>query len=172
MQLPSKSQVTLLFGPIGAGKSFIAKQIAQRDGALYLASDKWFQALYLPDMPNPPDMRWVVPRIERCEHLIWTLTEQAIASGIPVMLDVGMATERSREKFQHLCERSGYQYQFVFVDAPLEVRSQRVRDRNEQTSTTGDLYVSEAIFAFTNAQFQPPTATEIIKLSAHVLINN
>ena len=172
MHLPSKSQVTLLFGPIGAGKSFIAKQIAQRDGALYLASDKWFQALYLPDMPNPPDMSWVVPRIERCEHLIWTLTEQAIASGILVVLDVGMATKHAREKFQNLCKRSGCQYQFVFVDAPLEVRSQRVRDRNEQAPKTGDLYVSEAIFAFTNTQFQPPTATEITKLSAQVLINH
>lgn len=101
MHLPSKSQVTLLFGPIGAGKSFIAKPIAQRDGALHLASDQWFQALYLPDMPNPPDMSWVAPRIKRCEHLIWTLTEQAmvkdrpgaIASGIPVVLDVGKVTE-------------------------------------------------------------------------------
>ena len=172
MHLPPKSQVTLLFGPIGAGKSFIAKQIAQRDGALYLASDKWFQALYLPDMPNPPDMSWVVPRIERCEHLIWTLTEQALASDIPVVLDVGMATKRAREKFQTLCERSGCQYQFVFVDASLEVRSQRVRDRTEQSSSTGDLPVSEAIFAFTNAQFQPPTVAELDKLSAQVLLNH
>ncbi|MEL6401422.1 MAG: ATP-binding protein [Cyanobacteria bacterium J06626_4] len=172
MHLPPKSQVTLLFGPIGAGKSFIAKQIAQRNGALYLASDKWFQALYLPDMPNPPDMSWIVPRIERCEHLIWTLTEQAIASRIPVVLDVGMATERAREKFQNLCERSGCQYQFVFVDAPLAVRSQRVRDRNEHASRTGDLPVTDEIFAFTNAQFQPPTASEITKLPAQVLINH
>ncbi|MEO0369743.1 MAG: ATP-binding protein [Pseudomonadota bacterium] len=172
MHLPSKSQVTLLFGPIGAGKSFIAKQIAQRDGVLYLASDKWFQVLYSPDMPNPPDMSWVMPRIERCERLIWPLTEQASSSDIPVVLDVGMATERSREKFQQLCERSGCQYQFVFVDAPLEVRSQRVRDRNEQASRTGDLYVSDEIFMFTNAQFQPPIATELDKLSAHMLINH
>ncbi|MEM6591881.1 MAG: AAA family ATPase, partial [Cyanobacteria bacterium P01_C01_bin.73] len=128
--------------------------------------------LYLPDMPNPPDMSWVAPRIERCEHLIWTLTEQAIASGIPVMLDVGMATESSREKFQTLCESLGCQYQFVFVDAPLDVRSQRVRDRNQQAPKTGDLPVTEAIFAFTNAQFQPPTATELTKLSAHVLLNH
>ena len=70
MHLPPKSQVTLLFGPIGAGKSFISKQIAQRDGALYLASDKWFQALYLQDMPNPPEMSWVMLRIERYDHLI------------------------------------------------------------------------------------------------------
>ena len=162
MHLPPKSQVTLLFGPIGAGKSFIAKQIAQRDGALYLASDKWFQALYLPDMPNPPDMSWIVPRIERCEHLIRTLTAKAIASRIPVEL----------EKFQNLCERSGCQYQFVFVDAPLAVRSQRVRDRNEHASRTGDLPVTDEIFAFTNAQFQPPTASEITKLPAQVLINH
>lgn len=172
MHLPSKSQVTLLFGPIGAGKSFIAKQIAERDGALYLASDKWFQALYLPDMPHPPEMSWVMPCIDRCERLIWTLTEQAIAAGIPVVLDVGMATEGSREKFQQLCEGLGCQYQFMFVDAPLAVRSQRVRDRNEQASRTGDLPVSEDIFAFTNAQFQPPNATELAKLSAHVLVNH
>ncbi|MEM9005899.1 MAG: ATP-binding protein [Cyanobacteria bacterium P01_F01_bin.86] len=172
MLLPQKSRVTLLFGPIGAGKSFIAQQIAQRDEALHLASDKWFQTLYLPDMPNPPDMSWVAPRIDRCEQMIWTLTEQAIASGIPVVLDVGLATQGAREKFQHRCESAGCQYQFVFVDAPLEVRSQRVRDRNEQASKTGDLYVSEEIFAFTNAQFQPPTATEIAKLSAQVLNNH
>lgn len=172
MHLPLKSQVTLLFGPIGAGKSFIAQQIAKRDRALYLASDKWFQALYLPDMPNPPEMSWIAPRIERCEHLIWTLTEQAIGFSIPAVLDVGMATERAREKFQNLCESSGCQYQFVFVDAPLAVRSQRVRDRNEQASRTGDLPVTEEIFAFTNAQFQPPTATELVKLSAQVLLNH
>ena len=172
MHLPSKSQVTLLFGPIGAGKSFIAKQIAKRDRALYLASDKWFQALYLPDMPNPPDMSWVAPRIERCEHLIWTLTEQAITSGIPVVLDVGMATERAREKFQTLCESLGCQYRFVFVDAPLDIRFQRVRDRNKQAPKTGGLPVSEAIFAFTNTQFEQPKATEITKLSAQVLIND
>lgn len=172
MHLPSKSQVTLLFGPIGAGKSFIAKHIATRDSALHLGSDQWFQSLYLPDMPNPPEMSWVAPRIDRCEQMIWALTEQAIASSIPVVLDVGMATEGAREKFQTLCDSAGCQYRFVFVDTPLNVRSQRVRDRNEQAFKTGDLYVSEAIFAFTNDQFQPPTATEIAKLSAHVLINH
>lgn len=171
MHLPSKSHVALLFGPIGAGKSFIAKQIAQRDRALYLASDKWFQVLYLPDMPNPTDMSWVTPRIERCEHLIWMITEQAISSDIPIVLDVGMATERSREKFHDLCERSGCQHQFVFVDAPLAVRSQRVRDRNKQTPATGDLYVTEEVFAFTNALFRSPTAAELDRLSAHILIN-
>ncbi|MEM1310803.1 MAG: AAA family ATPase [Cyanobacteria bacterium P01_H01_bin.153] len=97
---------------------------------------------------------------------------RAIASGIPVVLDMGMATEGARGKFQTLCDSAGCPYQFVFVDAPLEVRSQRVRDRNEQASKTGDLYVSEAIFAFTKAQFQPPTATEIASLSAQVLINH
>ena len=117
-------------------------------------------------------MRWVTPRIERCERMIWKLAEQAVAQSIPAVLDVGMATERSREKFQNLCERLECQYRFVFVDAPLNVRSQRVRDRNEQAHSTGDLYVTEEIFAFTNAQFQPPTATEITKLSAHVLINH
>ena len=49
---------------------------------------------------------------------------------------------------------------------------QRVRDRTEHASRTGDLPVSQAIFAFTNAQFQPPTATEIAKLSAQVLLNH
>ncbi|MGD1905787.1 MAG: AAA family ATPase [Leptolyngbyaceae cyanobacterium] len=97
---------------------------------------------------------------------------RAIASGITVVLDVGMATKIARAKFQTLCDSLGCQYRFVFVDAPLAVRSQRVSDRNEQTSRTGDLPVTDEIFAFTNAQFQPPTASEITKLSAQVLINH
>ena len=172
MNLPPICPITLIFGPIGAGKSFVAKQLVERDGSLYLATDQWFKELYLPDMPIPPEMSWILPRLERCERLIWALAQQTAEVGNSVVLDVGMATESSRGKFQNLCEESGLRYAFIFVDAPLEIRSMRVRNRNEQSTTTGDLPVSEEVFTFTNAQFQHPEAAEISRLSAHVIIND
>lgn len=169
--LPEPVQVTLLFGPIGAGKSTVAGAIAERTDAIVLASDVFFAELFLADMPQPPDMAWVLERVERCEARIRELTLQCVAVGTPVVLDVGLAVRAARDAFARWCQEEGLEHRFVFVTAPKAVRATRVEGRNARAAETGDLPVAPAIFEMTDARFEQPDGAELDALGAHVIEN-
>ena len=168
MSLPPPATLTLIFGAIGAGKSHLSARIAERDRALVLATDKWFERLYLDDMPNPPELSWVLDRIKRCEEQIWAVALQAIALAIPVILDIGLATRSARAAYHDRCIDAALDHQFVFVHAPFQVRIERVVMRNAARDATGDLYVSNDVFRATDAMFEEPSSEELARLRAAV----
>jgi hypothetical protein len=65
--------IHLVFGPQGAGKSTLARRLADQHRGLRLSIDEWMAQLDGPDLPQPPDLGWVMARVARCAQRIWAL---------------------------------------------------------------------------------------------------
>ena len=88
--------VHLIYGPSGAGKSTHAHQLATDHHAVRFAIDDWMHGLYGDDRPARLDMAWVLPRLRRCEALIWQTSRQILDTGRDVVLDLGLMRRADR----------------------------------------------------------------------------
>jgi predicted kinase len=99
--------VHILFGPQGAGKTtFARKKIAATHGATVFSVDDWMASLYLPGMPQPIDLHWILARVDRCRERIWNTSLDIVRHGGSVVLALGMQTASDRRAARSLIEQS------------------------------------------------------------------
>ncbi len=99
--------IHLICGPIGAGKTTIAHQIAEQYGAIRFSEDEWLSKLFIPDAPQDlmscsDDIisAWATEKYQRCRGQIWLLCERLLSLGVPVVLDGAAATKEQRDAFR------------------------------------------------------------------------
>jgi len=81
-------------------------------------------------------------------------------SGIDAILELGLVQAADRQAFYRRVDGTDYPLQVYFLDTPLEVRRQRVRDRNAQKGDTYKMEVSDEIFEVANGFWQEPDEAE------------
>jgi predicted kinase/GNAT superfamily N-acetyltransferase len=155
------AQVHLIYGPQGAGKSTLALKLATEEKAVRFSIDEWMQRLFGDDRPDALTFDWVVPRLHRCEGMIWSLCRQILAGGGRVVLDLGFMQRANRDRIRLLAEAEGAEVAAWFLDAPRDLRRQRVMRRNEEKGETYSLTVSPGMFDAMDGLFQPPDAEEL-----------
>ncbi|PCE30607.1 AAA family ATPase [Burkholderia ubonensis] len=153
--------VHLIFGPLGAGKSTLASRITEETQAVCFSIDAWMQQLYAADRPDPLSLAWVVPRVQRCEALIWKTCVPVLRGGIDVVLDLGFMTFENRQRFRVLADETGHRVANHFVDADRSLRKERVMQRNDAKGETYAFEVSAAMFDVMDALFERPSAIEL-----------
>lgn len=153
--------VYLIYGPTAAGKSTYAQALAIETNAVCFAIDDWMHSLYGDDKPERMDMAWIMPRVARCQHRIWSTCLQILASGTDVVLELGLLREMDRDRMKSVVEEAGYAVSFSFVDADLEVRKQRVMRRNTNKGNTFSFNVTPAMFDAMETYFERPTEREL-----------
>jgi len=159
-QVASLPKVHLIEGPVGAGKSTYAASLARRSNGVYVALDQWFAALFSPDRPTSDVVPWYVDRKERLLALIWNHARQILASGTDVILELGLIQRDRRVAFCHAVQDEGFEVAVHVLDAPLEVRRQRVRRRNTEQGSTFAMVVPEPVFEMASALWEPPNDDE------------
>ncbi|MET1078064.1 MAG: ATP-binding protein [Pseudomonas sp.] len=157
------TQLHLVFGAQGAGKSTYALQLAAEFGAVRFSIDEWMGELYGPDMPQPLDLHWIMARVRRCEQRIWSTALQVIGTGGRVVLDLGFMKVADRSRFLALAEAESYSVQLHPVTAPLALRRERVLARNAARGETFAFEVTPAMFDFMESQFEAPSAEELAR---------
>lgn len=157
-------RIHLVIGPVGAGKSTFVRQLVQQHGAVPLNLDDWMATLFSPDRPSSPDtadvMAWYVPRTLRCLAQIWKTAEAVLSAGGDVVLEVGLIQQAQRDAFY---ARMGPWADAVVVyvlDAPRELRRERVLRRNTQQGATFSMVVPPHIFELASDLWQPPGEAE------------
>ncbi len=154
------AEIHLVEGPVGSGKSTFGAQLSQRLAAPQLVLDDWMATLFRPDRPDTEVMAWYLERKERCIQQIWQ-TACAIADlGGPVVLELGLIQKQARLSFYNRVDEAGHELTVHVIDAPREVRQQRVRARNEQQAATFSMVVPDEIFEMASDVWQPPDAQE------------
>ena len=156
-----KTDVHLICGPIGAGKTTFANALAEETSAMLFSIDQWMIQLYGPDAPKNLTPDWYEPRVARCERQIWTLVEQASGKRVASVLDLGFQQKRHREKIIDWSIGSGLTPVLHVMDAPREERWTRVERRNDLGDAESHLRITRPMFDFIESRWAPPTGAEL-----------
>ena len=154
------STIHIVFGPQCAGKSTYSKQLSQEKKAVRFSIDEWMWNLYGKDLPKSMSLRWIMERVGRCEQQIWDTAKQMASLGTDIILDLGFTKFEKREQFVALAKEQGFSVQIHYVQAPLQLRKQRVMDRNKKKGDTFSFEVSPGMFDFMEGEFQVPREKE------------
>jgi predicted kinase len=155
------TQLNVIFGPCGAGKTTYARTFARRERAVAFILDDWMARLFGPDMPEPLEYEWMLERVGRCEAQIWSLAAATIAAGTPVILDIGLMRRADRDRVRQIAEGAELDLVFHFVDAPSEVRRARVADRNVVKGDSFAIEVTPDLFEFIEGVYEAPEPHEL-----------
>lgn len=153
--------LTLISGPIGSGKTYLAERMASASTSLHLNLDLAMLTLYEPIEGREA----FVAKEARCRQYLLELTRRSLRQGIPVILDWGFWREQDRlqiwEDFQP-------GVRLIALQVPVELRWQRVLQR--QSLNPGDIhYFNRQTFDELDALYEVPSPAEIQKLGIEIL---
>ncbi len=151
----------LIEGPVGSGKSTFAAELSLKTGAPRLILDDWFSTLYSPDRPETEVLAWYGERKERCIEQMWKLACEIAASGSDVILELGLILASDRQSFFSRVESVGHWLKIYVLDAPREIRRERVSRRNEDKGETYQMDVPEAFFELASDMWEPIDEAEV-----------
>jgi predicted kinase len=154
------AQIHLVIGPVGAGKSTFTRQLCREHAAVCLNLDEWMARLFRPDRPEAGVMDWYMERSARCIEQIWKLTQSLLEVGTSVVLEIGLIQRRDRERLYRRVDAAGHALTVYVLDAPRELRRERVERRNEQQGDTFFMVVPPDIFDMASDLWEPPDAAE------------
>ncbi|MCZ8073796.1 MAG: ATP-binding protein [Paucibacter sp.] len=154
------AQVHLIEGPVGAGKSTYARGLEQEGRGVHIALDAWFAALFSPDRPAENWLPWYIERKERLLRLIWAHAERLLDSGHDVILELGLIQRAARLPFCQQVIAAGHPLCIHVLDAPTELRRERVQRRNAEQGPTFSMVVPDAVFDMASQFWEAPDAFE------------
>ena len=152
--------VHLIEGPVGAGKSTFAVQLAASNGGVHIALDEWFANLFSSDRSAGDFASWYLERKERLLNLIWTHSLRLLASGKDVILELGLIQRQGRIDFCRQVLNDGQPLVVYILDAPHSERRERVRRRNLEKGATFSMVVPDHIFEIASRLWEPPDDCE------------
>jgi predicted kinase len=156
----TRSEIQLVIGPVGAGKSTFGLALARQQRAVRLTLDEWMATLFRPDRPDHGVVEWYVERSARCIEQIWSVADAVLGVGTPVILELGLLTRRERASFYERVAVSGFPLTVHVVDAARAVRRERVAARNQARGPTFSMLVPPAIFELASDLWEAPDADE------------
>lgn len=154
------AQIHLIVGPVGAGKSTFGLQLARERAAVRLTLDEWMTELFSPDRPDSGVMEWYVERAGRCKEQIWKVATRIIDAGTDVILEIGLILRRDRAWLYRRAHEAGHDLKIYVLDAPREVRRERVEQRNHAKGATFSMVVPPHIFDLASDMWEPPDEAE------------
>lgn len=158
--MKARGSLHLIIGPVGAGKSTFARAVAARKSALFLDLDAWMVRLYGQDVrPSENVVGWYLERRERVRGLLWDTTRDVIAAGTDVVLELGLVASAERESFYARVRDEDLALTVYCVDAPRDIRRERVLMRNASGGEHLQIVPME-IFERASDAWEPPSHVE------------
>jgi predicted kinase len=130
-----------------------------RQYATFLDLDAWMVRLY-GEEPRPGEnvLAWYLERRERVRALLWDTTLDILATGADVLLEFGLVTQAEREAFYAKARDEDLTMTVYLVDAPRDVRRERVAQRNSSDGKHIQVVPIEFFERASDAWEPPPEA--------------
>jgi predicted kinase len=121
----AQGRLIIICGLPGAGKTTLAKQIENSEGALRLCPDDWLDALSV----NLHDE----PMRARVEGLQWQLCQRMLLLGLCVIIEWGTWGRGERDNLREGARRLGATVELHCLSAAPEVLYHRIAARGQET---------------------------------------
>jgi predicted kinase len=141
---------------MAAGKSTLARQLAEREKAILLVQDEWLDRLYPGEITNIPGF---VDRSSRLKEALEPHVRALLAKGLSVVLDFPGNTRAQRAWFRRMFEAASVTHELHFVDAADAVCKRQLRERSKGLPP-GAPWTTDAEFDAITSYFQPPAHEE------------
>jgi predicted kinase len=146
-------RLVLLCGLPGSGKTTVARRLADELGAVRLCPDEWMMTLGV-DLFDEPFRA-------RVEALQWELAQELVARGVSVVIEWGVWARSERDTVRTRAGELGVLVELHYLDVPLDVLWERVRNRNEHGPPGTAIITYENLVDWSERLFQAPTAEEL-----------
>lgn len=153
---------TLIFfcGKMGAGKSTLARRLADQPNSLLLSEDQLLAGLY-PDVIDSLDDYILYSR--RLKSVLKSQVVGLLRMGVNVVMDFPGNTRTQRQWFREVVDEAGCPHELIYLDRPDSVCIEQLLKRREQEPERAKFDNEETFHAVT-AHFQPPEENEGFKV--------
>ena len=148
---------------MAAGKSNLARELADREKAVLLVQDDLLDALFPGEIT---DIQGFVKCSSRLKNALTPHVCAPLSRGVSVVLDFPGNTRAQRAWFRELIERADVGHELHFVNASDALCKSQLRDRSKGLPA-GTPWTSDADFEAINAYFQAPSEDEKFNVVRH-----
>ena len=158
-------ETTLHFfcGKMAAGKSTLAKKLAEKNNAILLVEDEWLSQLFPGEIATISDYIKYAPRLQK---LIFSHVLSLLSRSVSVVMDFPANTVDQRLWFRGLCETSNIVHTLHYLDVSNEVCKQQLRERS-RGEPEGSAFTTDAEFEAITKYFQSPAKNEGFNILKH-----
>jgi predicted kinase len=150
-------------GKMAAGKSTLAREIAQREDAILLVQDEFLIKLFLGEVVDIPSF---VKYSSRLQDALAPHICSLLLKGIFVVLDFPGNTKTQRAWFRELFECTNADHELHYVDVTDELCKRQLRERSKELAE-GSAFTSDAEFDAITKYFQAPSEDENFNVIRH-----
>ena len=150
-------------GKAGAGKSTLARAIADAEGATLICEDVWLSRLYGDQMQTFDDYRRLSQRLKT---VVGPLCVDLLRAGGAVVMDFPANTRAARDWFRALCDEAGAAHVLHYVDSTDATCLAQI-DRRNAERPEGSHHLTPELFAQISALFEPPSQDEGFQVERH-----
>ena len=161
--MPTAAKLMFLCGKMAAGKSTLARELAERENAVLLVQDQFLDDLYPGEIT---DISAFVKCSSRLRSALEPHVGALLAKGISVVLDFPGNTRAQRAWFRGMFERANVGHELHFIEASDAVCKSQLKDRSKGLPP-GAPWTTEAEFEAITVYFQPPSADEGFNVVRH-----
>jgi predicted kinase len=157
------AKLIFLCGKMAAGKSTLARDLAQRENAVLLVQDELLDSLFPGEITDIPGF---VKYSSRLKDALAPHICSLLSKGISVVLDFPGNTKAQRAWFRRLFESANAEHELHFVDAPDALCKRQLKDRSKDF-TPGSAWTTDAEFEAITVYFEPPSEDERFNVVRH-----
>jgi predicted kinase len=141
----------LVCGKIAAGKSTLARRLADQSATLLISEDHWTSNLFAGDLRTIDDYARYSARLRAAmgPHIV-----DILHVGLSVVLDFPANTVRQRDWMRSLIDQANVAHELHLLDVPDTICKQRLRERN--AGGVHPFQVSEEEYDLFTRYFVPP----------------
>ena len=161
--MSTSGKLIFLCGKMAAGKSTLAKELAQREDAVLLVQDEFLEHLFPGEITDIPGF---IRYSSRLKSAIGPHVCALLSKGIAVVLDFPGNTKTQRLWFRELFERANAQHELHFIDVSDALCKSQLKERSKDLPA-GAHWTTDAEFEAITAYFQPPSVEEGFNVVRH-----
>lgn len=161
--MSNSAKLLFLCGKMAAGKSTLARELAEREDAILLVQDEFLDNLFPGEITDIPEFVRCSSRLKNAlvPHICALLSKS-----ISVVLDFPGNTRAQRTWFRELIERANVEHELHFIDASDDLCKSQLKDRSKDLPP-GAYWTTDAEFEAITSYFQPPSEDERFNIVRH-----